>query len=394
MSTAIQSKRIRDPRLDFFRGLGMFIIFIAHVPWNVWALWIPARFGFSDATEIFVFCSGMASAIAFGSVFTDQSWRMGTARIIYRIWQVYWSHIGLFIAVAAMLVTIDTYGGFDGLYAGKLNLTPFFDRPAENLFGYVTLTYVPNFFDILPMYLVMLALVPVVMAFGLVRPIYAGLFVVLLWVTASFHYLDLPAEPWSDRTWFFNPFAWQLIFFTGFAFGARWLPAPPVNKVLVTFAILFVLFTIPIAWYRIYQAVPLFAEWREMLAPLLNKTRFGLFRYIHFLALAYLAWIVAGEGGRRLMSGNKVWSWFVGVVQKVGQQSLAVFLVSMFLARFFGFVLDQTGRNIGTTSLVNLAGFVLLIAVAYVVSWFKGQPWRQTDAKSKPGANVLASSAP
>jgi len=46
----------RDPRLDVFRGLAMFIILIAHVPGNFLALWIPARFGFSDATEIFVFC--------------------------------------------------------------------------------------------------------------------------------------------------------------------------------------------------------------------------------------------------------------------------------------------------------------------------------------------------
>ena len=56
----------RDIRLDFFRGLAMFIILIAHTPNNFFTSWIPARFGFSDATEIFVFCSGMASAIAFG----------------------------------------------------------------------------------------------------------------------------------------------------------------------------------------------------------------------------------------------------------------------------------------------------------------------------------------
>ncbi|MDZ4093637.1 MAG: OpgC domain-containing protein, partial [Paracoccaceae bacterium] len=52
----------RDRRLDVFRGLAMFIILIAHTPGNFLTLWIPARFGFSDATEIFVFCSGMASA--------------------------------------------------------------------------------------------------------------------------------------------------------------------------------------------------------------------------------------------------------------------------------------------------------------------------------------------
>lgn len=68
----------------------MFIIFIAHLPGNQWTLWIPARFGFSDATEIFVFCSGMASAIAFGRVFELHGLAMGSARVLYRVWQVYW----------------------------------------------------------------------------------------------------------------------------------------------------------------------------------------------------------------------------------------------------------------------------------------------------------------
>ena len=46
--------RARDLRLDFFRGSAMFIILFAHTPGNPWTLWIPARFGFSDATEMFV----------------------------------------------------------------------------------------------------------------------------------------------------------------------------------------------------------------------------------------------------------------------------------------------------------------------------------------------------
>ena len=59
----------------------MFIILIAHITDNPWTLWIPARFGFSDATEMFVFCSGMASALAFGAVFARAGWLMGTLRI-------------------------------------------------------------------------------------------------------------------------------------------------------------------------------------------------------------------------------------------------------------------------------------------------------------------------
>jgi hypothetical protein len=100
---AAPKARVRDLRLDFFRGLAMFIILFAHTPGNFLTSWIPARFGFSDATEIFVFCSGMASAIAFGSTFDRAGFGLGTMRVGYRIWQVYWAHVGLFFATAALL---------------------------------------------------------------------------------------------------------------------------------------------------------------------------------------------------------------------------------------------------------------------------------------------------
>ena len=77
-SAVVTSKR--DPRLDFYRGMAMFIILFAHTPGNFFTSWIPARWGFSDATEMFVFCSGMASAIAFGRTFDRAGWALGTAR--------------------------------------------------------------------------------------------------------------------------------------------------------------------------------------------------------------------------------------------------------------------------------------------------------------------------
>jgi hypothetical protein len=101
---ALGTGRVRDTRLDFFRGLAMFIIFIAHLPLNPWNNSIPARFGPSDATEMFVFCSGFASAIAFGGTFLRHGFAIGTLRILQRCWQVYWSHVGLFLTVAAVSV--------------------------------------------------------------------------------------------------------------------------------------------------------------------------------------------------------------------------------------------------------------------------------------------------
>jgi hypothetical protein len=334
---AAAGRRPRDPRLDFFRGVAMFIILIAHVPDNPWTLWIPARFGFSDATEIFVFCSGMASAYAFGAVFATRGQTLGTLRIAFRVWQVYWAHVGVFLVSAALLVAIDIHGWGAGdlVYITRPWVVPFFERTGETLIGLLTLSYVPGLFDILPMYLVILAMIPLVMAAH--RQGGAGAVAALVlsvWLLASLAghplivaegtpwlgaggmalagklaFLNLPALPGGDAVWFFNPFAWQLIFFTGFAFGMGWLPVPPVSARLMGVAAAVLLLSLPMAWFRLYQPVYLpegsalqeaFAAARAAIEPLITKTWFGAFRYLHFLALAYLAWVAVGPRGARL----------------------------------------------------------------------------------------------
>lgn len=385
--TSQAGQRIRDPRLDFFRGIVMFIILIAHTPGNWLTLWIPARFGFSDATEVFVFCSGMASAIAFGAVFRDQGLLMGTARIIFRCWQVYWAHIGLFFAIAGTMVVLNSTELFERDYVGQLNLYPFFKNPEQNLVGLLTLTYVPNYFDILPMYLVVLAMMPLVIAAHRAHPLLALGLVAGVWFGAQIDALALPAEPWSAREWFFNPFGWQLVFFTGFAFMAGWIPAPPRHKLLVIVAAVIVVVIIPLAYYRITRQLPEVREWRTEYRYLIAKTDFGILRYVHFLALAYLCWIAVGEAGKRILPPQtggalaELWRRTLAVIMKVGQQSLAVFITSMFVARLLGVALDVLGRNsLFNQLVVNLTGFAILIAVAYGVGWFKSQPWRTKRA--------------
>ena len=394
--------RVRDLRLDFFRGIAMFIILMAHTPGNFLTSWIPARWGFSDATEIFVFCSGMASAIAFGSTFDRVGWRLGSARVGFRVWQVYWAHIGLFVAIAALLASIDYYGDYDKNYIGSLNLWKFFEDPTAPLVGLVTLTYVPNYFDILPMYMVVLILMPVIMALSRVHLGLVAAFVAAVWLLAQdalmqrlglggLHFA-LPAEPWSQRTWFFNPFGWQLIFFTGFAFMRGWLPKPPVTKLLIAIAAFVVIANIPISnigvraiardWFFVTDTGNAVIDARVALKGVIDKSDFGLFRYLHFLSLAYLAWVMAGDKGANLLARGTgalatAWGGVLAIILKVGQQSLAVFVVSMFTARVMGFVMDLIGREVGTVLLVNLGGAIILVATAYGAGWFKSQPWRK-----------------
>ncbi|MEM6357937.1 MAG: OpgC domain-containing protein [Pseudomonadota bacterium] len=501
-TTGGTAKKPRDLRLDFFRGLAMFIILMAHIPGNLWTLWIPARFGFSDATEIFVFCSGFASALAFGAVFQNRGFLLGTGRIVYRIWQVYWCHIGIILVAATIAFCINHFGvGEEGRnYLARPYVVPIFNNTGEALLGLLTLTYVPGLFDILPMYLVILALVPAVMAahrYGGVQGVVAlvlgmwllatlaglhylaerdgdefgGLAAIIAPLGAPFAWLNLPSNPFGRGVWFFNPFAWQLIFFTGFAFAMGWLPRPPVNKWLIRGAAAFLILSLPLAWHKFYAYLngwwpeglggALFWDLRETLQPFWTKTWFGVFRYLHFLSLAYLAWVAVGEGGWRLREGftgrvyssetwrrlgygaaavalltlpygwveeihrlapglerallvvvpiidaqwiglfqilhlvaglTAIWAamgperraaalgpWFlraVPVIRKVGTQSLAVFVVSIPLAVTLGWLLDLSDGSMVPVAAANIGGGAVLIAVAYIVGWFRRQPWR------------------
>lgn len=365
--TPVPARRARDPRLDFFRGLGMFIILIAHIPGNVWTLWIPARFGFSDATEMFVFQSGMASAIAFGATFDQSGPLMLAARVARRIWQIYWTHVCVFVLIAALVVAAGARP--DGMsYASALNLDPFLEDPGALAGGLLTLTYVPNYFDVLPMYVVILALMPAMLIAARIHPALAFALMAGLWFAAG-RGLALPAEPFLDRSWFFNPFGWQLLFFTGFFLARGQIPAPPFHPLLAAAAGLFLIASVPFALVRWYDMHPAFEAAARAIAPLTDKTSFGLLRYAHFLALAYLAAHALGPGGAALRGP------VVRVVSIVGQQSLAVFAAGMVTAQILGIVLDRTGDGGGATAAVNIAGFGVLIAVACLARWFKAEPW-------------------
>jgi hypothetical protein len=276
------------------------------------------------------------------------------------------------------MLVLNLTGAFPRDEVGALNLYPFLNNPGPNLIGLMTLTYVPNYFDILPMYLVILALIPVMVALARRDVWLAGAVSLSLWILGTAG-LSFPAEWWFERPtgreWFFNPLGWQLVFFTGFALMAGWLPAPPVSRWLIGLAVIIVVASVPFAWGGIFSRVEVALDIRRALSPLFNKTDFGILRYVHFLSLAYLAWIAVGPMGARLRQTG--WRGrVIDLITRVGQQSLAVFAASMVLARVLGAFLDLGGNGPLVALVVNLTGFALIIAVAQIAAYFKSQPWK------------------
>ena len=391
------AKRVRDPRLDFFRGIAMLIIFVAHVPANYWGRFIPARFGPSDATEMFVFCSGFAAAIAFGGTFVRAGFWMGTARVVYRIFTLYIAHIMMFLSIA-IAVYIATQISTEKDYVTGLALNPFFNDPGPQLIGLFTLTYVPNYFDIMPMYIGVLAMMPIVILAQRIHTALAITLVVGLYMLQWNFQWDFPSAPFNENyVWFFNPLGWQLLFFTGFALSRGWIKAPPVNTWLVLLAIAIVIFgylTWNRATWRAFPEVKVLYDFVKEPAVifgidfgLLGKTDFGLVRYAHFLALAYLA-VVILKGREQIL-----YAAIFKPIRKVGQQALVTFVVSMFLSRIAGMALDYFGREPLVFAAVNLTGMAILVGVAYFVGWYKLHPWRKAEHQPRPGTTSEAAAA-
>src|SRR5436190_12935654 len=87
----------RDLRLDLFRGLANWLMFLGHVSTTVLA-WLSFRnYGFSDGADLFVFISGYTSALVFGRRMIEGGFILGTTRLLRRVWQIYAAHVLLFV---------------------------------------------------------------------------------------------------------------------------------------------------------------------------------------------------------------------------------------------------------------------------------------------------------
>src|SRR4030081_1428942 len=111
----------RELRLDLFRGLALWLIFIDHLPPNLLTWFTIRNYGFSDATEIFVFISGYTAAFVYGRAMRERGFIVAGARILRRAWQVYGAHIFLFMVYMAEIAYVA--GSFDNpLYVEEMNI--------------------------------------------------------------------------------------------------------------------------------------------------------------------------------------------------------------------------------------------------------------------------------
>ncbi len=259
--------------------------------------------------------------------------------------------------------------GYD--YVQKLNITYLFEQTQAALPAMVTLTYLPNGIDILPMYLMLLAWTPAFWALSRVSRPLAALASIALYVATYLVNMDLSAQPDTDRAWFFNPFAWQLIFFGGYVIGAGWINIRLgiQRRMLASLAI--VLLAVPFAHEQGLRPRDWMMSLHGWVEPLYEKTRLGPLRILHFAALAYLVATLLERHGAWLRKPA------AECIRVLGRNSLAIFSLGLLLARLCGMVLDHTGHSLLPLLGVNLGGLALLIGIGQLLAWVHGKPWQQ-----------------
>src|SRR5688572_30223906 len=151
----------RDLRLDFFRGLALFCIFLDHLPNNILAKFTLQSLMFADAAEVFILISGYTAGMVYGRIMERQGFVIAAVRIYHRVWQLYVAHIFLFmIFMATMAYTAGALN--TSLNAEEFGAANFLNEPGLAVVKALTLQFQPAFMDILPLYIVLLVVLPLV----------------------------------------------------------------------------------------------------------------------------------------------------------------------------------------------------------------------------------------
>ena len=320
----------RDHRIDFFRGLALIFIFWDHVPHNPLGQITLRNFGFSDAAEIFVFLAGYAAVLAYGKILARDGYLIACVKILRRAWVLYVVHIFLLAMLMGIVFFANSHVETRDLVE-EMGLHHFITNPQQALTDELLLRFKPNLMDPLPLYIVLLAGLPLVLPL-LVRKPWAVVAVSLA------VYLLAPRFGWNlaaikDGVWYFNPVTWQLLFVLGGSAAihgqrprlpdTRPLLRQPLFVSAAVYVVVTGVITVSWRWPEIHDAV-MPASLSNLLYPI-SKTDLSPVRLLHFLALAYVtARLLPGSGWTQ--------NWLAQQCCRMGRYSLEVFCLGVLLA--------------------------------------------------------------
>jgi hypothetical protein len=313
------------------------------------------HYGFSDTTEIFMFVSGVTCALAYGKIQREHGWWVAVSHTLRRSWEIYVAFLILIIAIVAAV-----YVNGNDAFADMTNVRVLLERPGAALAQAAILQYRPVNTDVLPTFI-----------------LFHLFFAPLLWLLVRMPDLALAAsfllyalvqlfgwglQRWPADDWYFNPFAWQLLVVLGawwVSSGGSRLQRVVTSRLVVSLAVLYLLFALLVVLGWSIEAVEglVPASIARLIYPV-NKPDLDPLRLLHFLALAVLAArFVPHDWGK---SAHPL----LLAAVRCGENSLAVYCLSVLLSLGSQMLLTQAYGGIAAQIALSVAGILALVAFA------------------------------
>jgi hypothetical protein len=375
LADASFAARARDPRIDFTRGLANWFIFLDHIPHNAVSLLTLRNFGFSGATDLFVFVAGYAAALLYGRMARERGQLVTATRIFRRVWQLYAAYVVLFV------IYIDVIGNVAAQYAAtdiidEYNVIGLVDQPTQTLMHGLMLQAKPLNLDALQLFIALMAFFPLILWAMMRRPNLALAGSIALYSAARYFGWSFAAFP--SGSWYFNPYCWQLLFVLGAWFalnGAGLMRSIRHLPLLVAVAAAYLLFAlvVTVAGHFLDLGRVLPGVLLDAFTPN-DKDNLALFRIVHFLALALVFTTLVPRDWSPLR-----WS-VLQPILKCGEEWLSAFCAGVFLSFAGHLALLTTPNSLVMQVLVSAAGMSIMTGIAYYISWSKRQDLRSSLA--------------
>ncbi|WP_225410752.1 OpgC family protein [Stigmatella hybrida] len=354
-------------RLEVLDGLrGYFLVFMVlnHLSFEGGYLLVKlnhGELGYVQDAPGFVFLSGLLMGQVHGTRMKKQGYRAGASRIYQRVFELYRYTVGCLLAIIGL--------GFL-LSESSVYWEPWLWQLARNDWGFAlaaaALLYQPTYLDILPQYIVYLALSPPLVWLCVTgRWVPVALGSMMLWLGVQFG-VHLPLASAIDAVMgalhsglvlraHFNVLAWQLVFTAGMVLGClastgqlNWQRVfDPSRRGLVQAALcitgFFMLCRLGMTWGLLPEAMQARVRAVEI------RAEFSLMFLLNFAAMAYLV-------GWLLVAGERSESRFV---RRAGEGLRALFTLPFL-------------RRIGRHSLQAYVWHVLVIYLLKAVDYHHG----------------------
>jgi hypothetical protein len=347
--------------VDFWRGFALITIFINHIPGIYYERFTHKNISLSDSAELFVFLAGWSLRHVVGRPEDPTPTHQLIFRLGGRALTLYAAHMMIVMLAIAMLA-VSARILENPLLLEWHNAAAVFNDPENSHIGLVLLSHQLGYFDILPLYVVLMLLAPLFALIHRHAPNWMVPISLAVYFTALIVPLTVPTWP-TPGQWFFNPLCWQAVFVLGFAMSrdrgpGGWVKAN-ISRIRIVALPIFAI-GVAIVWSRWWP------DPAQMPNPKLlflnSKTYLTPMRLIQFLALIAVAsalYPYIAKVGPRV----------VEFLSMLGRNSLPVFCAGSLLSLGGQIVRFYFHGGIVVDTVLVMAGILVLGGTGWLAEW-------------------------